>query len=211
MNQQTYWNKVSETKTFTTLLETKIINEHLTPDSFIIDYGCGYGRTLNMLWQQGYKNSVGYDFSEGMIQRGRHTFPHLQLKVSENNKIPHNDNSVDMVILFAVLTCIISDSRQASLMDEIFRVLKPGGTVYINDFLLNTDERNQNRYSTFDKKYGTYGVFELPEGAVLRHHNIKYIEKLTSNFLALKLSQITFKTMNGNLSNGLVYLGKKPE
>ncbi len=209
MNQKTYWNSVSETKKFTTLLDINTLKKHLKPEAHIIDYGCGYGRTLNSLWQHGYKNTIGYDFSEGMIQRGRQTFPHLNLHVSKSNKIPLDNNSADMVILFAVLTCIIDDNRQAVLISEIKRVLKPGGILYINDFLLNTDERNKKRYNAFYNKYKTYGVFELPEGAVLRHHDKSYLEKLTKPFETISSTPITFKTMNGHRSNGIVYLGKK--
>lgn len=39
-----------------------------------------------------------------------------------------------MIILFAVLTCITEDEKQNALINEIKRVLKPGGIIYINDF-----------------------------------------------------------------------------
>ncbi|WP_420315250.1 hypothetical protein [Enterocloster hominis (ex Hitch et al. 2024)] len=35
----------------------------------------------------------------------------------------------------------------------------------------SSDERNKSRYEEFAGKYGIYGVFELPEGAVYRHHD----------------------------------------
>ena len=211
MNQKEYWNKVSPTKEFTTLLEIKTLKKQLDPEAFIIDYGCGYGRTLDMLYQHGFKNTIGYDFSEGMIQRGKQTFPHLNLNVSKHNTIPLDDNSADLIILFAVLTCIINNENQASLVKEIYRVLKPGGILYFNDFLLNTDQRNINRYKAFQDKYKTYGVFELPEGAVLRHHDKSYLEQLTQPFKTMEMKQITFTTMNGHRSNGVTYLGRKKE
>jgi len=208
-NQQQYWDSVSQKKEFTTLLDLTLAEPFIDPDAFIVDYGCGYGRTLNQLWQQGYKNLLGFDFSKKMIDRGKREFPYLNLKTSQNNKISCADNSVDMVILFAVLTCIINDSDQQNLMKEIERVLKPGGIVYINDFLINHDERNSKRYNAYEKKYRKYGVFELPEGAVLRHHDPIWINSLTRDFEQQEMKQITFKTMNGNLSNGFMYVGKK--
>jgi len=209
MNQKYYWNKVSPTKEFTIPLKIETLKSYLNPKTFIIDYGCGYGRTLDMLYQHGFKNTIGYDFSEGMIQRGKQTFPHLNLNVSKNNAIPADDSSADLIILFAVLTCIINNEDQTALVKEIYRVLKPGGLIYINDFLLNTDQRNQNRYNTYKEKYGIYGVFELPEGAVLRHHDKTYLKHLTQSFKTEKLEQITFKTMNGHRSNGVTYMGTK--
>ena len=209
MNQKAYWNKVSPTKEFTTLLEMDTLTNYLKPDALIIDFGCGYGRTLETLWQKGFKNTIGYDFSEGMIARGQQVFPHLNLNTSKNKTIPAADNSVDMILLFAVLTCIIDDDKQTNLIKDIYRVLKPGGIIYINDFLLNTDQRNLNRYNAYKEKFGIYGVFELAEGAILRHHDKKYVANLTRDYKTLKLNHITFETMNGHQSNGFVYWGKK--
>ncbi len=50
-------------------------------------------------------------------------------------------------------------------MGEIQRVLRPHGSLYINDFLINHDQRNVDRYNVFKEIYGTYGVFRLDEGA----------------------------------------------
>ena len=174
----------------------------------ILDVGCGYGRTLNELYSKGFKNLYGIDLSDKMIERGKAQSPWLNLNVQEDKKIPYEDNSVDSVILFAVLTCIVSDEAQIFLMNEIKRVLKPNGILYINDFLLNADERNVNRYKIYEGKYKRYGVFELPEGAVLRHHDLTYIESITSDFNNVKLEKVTYTTMNGNKSNGFFYLGK---
>ncbi|MDP7980208.1 hypothetical protein [Bacillus multifaciens] len=33
------------------------------------------------------------------------------------------------------------------------------------------DERHIERYTKYHEKYHTYGVFELADGAVLRHHH----------------------------------------
>ena len=116
---------------------------------------------------------------------------------------------MDAVLLFAVLTCIWEDSDQKALVREIERVLKPGGVLYVNDFLINQDERNKKRYTEYAPRYGTYGVFELPEGAVLRHHDEAWIQNLLSGFETLRYEHLSFTTMNGNRSNGFYFLGNK--
>lgn len=208
-DQKAYWDKVAPTKKFTTTLDLNLIPNSINKDSLIVDYGCGYGRTLNDLYTKGFKNLLGFDFAAEMIERGKSKFPYLDLRTSKDNKIDCDSGSVDMIILFAVLTCIIEDEKQNALMDEIKRVLKPGGIIYINDFLVNTDERNTKRYNQFIDKYGTYGVFELPEGAVLRHHTESRVPQLIKNFEKKAYKTIQFKTMNGHISNGFVYVGKK--
>lgn len=204
-----YWDGVSETKQFTTPFQAEAFVEYVSIDAQVLDVGCGYGRTLNELYQVGYRNLTGIDFSKGMIERGKRQFPYLNLLVKEKETFDFPDNSFDAVILFAVLTCIPSDAEQGRLMEEIERVLKPGGIVYINDFLLNTDERNVNRYRKYAEKYGTYGVFELPEGAVLRHHTEEHIRELTKAFEKKRFERLSFTTMNGHVSNGFYYIGAK--
>jgi SAM-dependent methyltransferase len=208
-NQKTYWNKVAPTKNFTTTLDFTLIPDFIKKNSLIVDYGCGYGRTLNELYTQGYRNLLGFDFSEEMVERGRSEFPYLDLKTSKDNKIDGESGTVDMVILFAVLTCITEDEKQEALIREMKRVLKPNGLIYINDFLVNTDERNIQRYDQYVEKYGTYGIFALPEGAVLRHHEESHVLQLTKDFITETYQTLQFKTMNGHVSNGFVYIGRK--
>ena len=209
MRQEEYWNSVSEKKEFTSPLQLENFAKYIKKDSRILDVGCGYGRTLDELYQNGYQNLVGIDFSSGMIKRGKRQFPYLDLRIKENDKISLPDASVDAVILFAVLTCIRTDEEQEQLVSEIKRVLKPQGILYVNDFLLNTDERNLSRYEQFKDIYGVYGVFELPEGAVCRHHDETWIRQLLKDFSGLEYSYVTRTTMNGHKSNGFYFLGKR--
>lgn len=53
--------------------------------------------------------------------------------------------------------CIIENCDQKYMVKEMKRVLRTGGIVYVNDFLLNEDERNMARYETCREKYGVYG------------------------------------------------------
>ena len=210
MEQRDYWDSVSDKKEFTTPFQAEEFSGYVGKDALIVDIGCGYGRTLNELSLLGYTNTVGYDFSEGMIARGTRQYPHLDLRIMTDNRIGLPDGSVDAVILFAVLTCIASDTEQEHLISEIYRVLKPGGILYVNDFLLNSDERNLTRYQKYEEKYGCYGVFELPEGAIVRHHSQERIKTLLKDFSGKEFERLTFTTMNGNRSNGFFYIGEKP-
>lgn len=207
--QQKYWDKLAPSKTFTTTLDVALIQSMITRDAKIVDYGCGYGRTLDELFRLGYHNLAGFDFSEAMIKRGHEAFPYLKLKVARNDLMSCPSASVDLVLLFALLTCVIDDKQQQQIIGEAWRVLKPGGYVYINDFLLNTDDRNISRYKKYVRKYNTYGVFELDDGGVLRHHDEAYLQELLSGFKQELLKKTVFTTMNGHLSNGFVMLAKK--
>jgi len=209
MEQKQYWNTAADTKEFTTPFQIEEFSKFVDKSGIILDIGCGYGRTLEQLHKGGYHNLIGIDFSKAMIERGKKKYPYLDLRLKRNESIEILDESCDAVILLAVLTCIVSDYEQLSLLKEIKRVLKPGGILYVNDFLLNSDERNIKRYEQFKNKYNKYGVFELPEGAIVRHHDIKWVEESLDIFEKIAFENIVYTTMNGNKSNGYYYIGKR--
>lgn len=209
MKQHDYWNQVAATKQFTTPFQADVFAQYVEPSAQILDVGCGYGRTLHQLATAGFTNLLGVDFAEEMIQRGQNQYPDLDLRVMAPGVLPLATASCDAVILFAVLTCIANDQDQEQLITEIQRVLKPGGILYVNDFLLNSDARNQQRYQQYKSQHGgPYGVFELPEGAVCRHHDPQWIKHLLHSFTQLEYHPLTFTTMNGHQSNGFYYLGR---
>ena len=75
--------------------------------------------------------------------------------------------------------------------------------------MINNDERNIRRYKEYESKYNNYGVFELPEGAIVRHHNKIWVKESLKIFTEIEFKEIEYTTMNGNKSNGYYYLGKK--
>ncbi len=209
LSQKDYWDKVAAEKNFTLRPDFQLLETSVDKDAFIVDYGCGYGRTLEEFYQNGYLNTLGLDFSGGMIARGHKSFPYLNLQIVENTHTNLPDCSVDMVLLFALLTCITEDEQQQEVMDEVKRILKPGGIVYVIDFLLNNDERNNKRYAAYAEKYGVYGVFDLPEGVTLRHHDENYVKQLMNNFSITHFEKTQNRTMNGHISNGFVLMAQK--
>ena len=209
MDQFEYWNKVAGEKKFPTPFKMEEFLKYTTEEMKILDVGCGYGRTLNHLYNQGFKNLTGVDYAQKMINRGLKDFPYLNLLKSHGDEIPFQDKSFDAVILMGVLTSNIKDEEQENLIGEILRILTDQGILYLADFLLNKDERNIDRYQKYKNKYGKYGIFELSEGAVLRHHTEEHISKLTKDFNKLKYQKTIYKTMNNHKSCGFYFIGRK--
>jgi ubiquinone/menaquinone biosynthesis C-methylase UbiE len=209
INQQKYWDKVAKQKEFPTPFQITEFEKNVTKEMNILDVGCGYGRTLNELHNHNYKNLTGIDYSQGMINRGLKKYPHLKLIKTDGDKIPFPDNTFDAVLLIAVLTSNTKQEEQENIISEIIRVLKPDGILHLADFLINQDKRNLERYQKYKLKYETYGIFELPEGAVLRHHTEKHIKGLTKDLQLIIFQKTIYDTMNGHKSNGFYYIGKK--
>ena len=209
--QRQYWDGVAQEKDFTLKPRLGCLLEHLKPGARILDYGCGYGRVAAELAALGHDGVVGVDASPELVKRGLGENPGLDLRPIDGLPLPFADGSFDAVLLVAVLTCIPGSAAQGQIMAEFGRLLKPGGLVYVADFLINSDARNLDRYEEYAVKYGgTYGVFELDEGAVLRHHDPQYIRDLTAHFRQLDLEHIVTETMNGHHSRAFHYCGQKP-
>ena len=112
----------------------------------VVDLGCGGG-----LWRKLFQDFtyMGLDQSPGMIKsaigRGvadNEKFIHME----QWNKMPLDDSSIDLVWTSAVLQHNLHDQK-AKVIDEITRVLKPGG------YLMCTENtfREDNYRSTFPR------------------------------------------------------------
>jgi SAM-dependent methyltransferase len=208
--QINYWNHVANEKRFSHPLRVDWLRRYLkNPQPRVLDYGCGYGRTLADLSAAGFGNLYGTDFSEAMLARARVEVPGPALVRNDGRYLPFKSESLDAVLLFAVLTCIPADHKQRLLLSEIERVLRPGGLLYLSDLLVNDDARNRERYERDAGRFKCYGIFELPEGVVVRHHTKEWIDEITSPFEPLEYEPFDATTMNGNLSAAFQYLGCK--
>jgi SAM-dependent methyltransferase len=208
-SRTSYWDRVANEKRFSHPLRLEWLARCANTQARILDYGCGYGRTLGELSVAGYENLVGVDFSELMLDRAHLTVPRAGLVRNDGHGLPFQNDCFDAVLLFAVLTCIPDGSEQRLLLTEIEGVLRPGGLLYLSDVLINNDPRNRERYEQYAEAYGCYGVFKLPEGVVVRHHEREWIEEITSSFQQLEYEPFTVTTMNGNASAAFQYLGRK--
>jgi len=64
-----YWDKYANEKNFVISLQYEKFTEYVKKDDKILDVGCGYGRTLNQIYHNGYKYLNGIDISINMIER----------------------------------------------------------------------------------------------------------------------------------------------
>ncbi len=204
-----YWNTEGPRKPFGHPLNLQRLSQWLSSDSRILDFGCGYGRSLGELFTSGYRNLIGFDFSPAMIADARARFPEITFHEIQSATIPLPDAAIDGALLFSVLTCVPTDDGQRAIVGELRRVLRPGGLLYISDLWLQPDERNVARYARDETKYGKYGVFDLPEGVTVRHHDREWIETLTKDFQTVALDNIEVLTMNRNPAQAFQWFGLK--
>ena len=208
-NQTKYWNKVAPRKTFHHPIDWDRLQDFVPKNAKVLDYGCGHGRICWEFWSKGYQRVTGVDSSFKMIETAKNTYPGLEFRVVENSVYPFDNQSFDVVLLFTVLTSVPADEDQLAIVNGSYRVLNQGGILYVSDLPLQNDKRNLDRYKKFASKYGIFGIFELPDGGVMRHHEMTWIEALFKQFQKLSLKEIDITTMNGNKAKGFQYIGLK--
>jgi ubiquinone/menaquinone biosynthesis C-methylase UbiE len=206
--QTEYWDKVADKKEFSHEIDWDFLGPFLKLESKILDYGCGYGRLTKKIADKGFANVIGVDNSRGMIKRAKRELPNLSFQHYNEETLEFPDNQFDLVFLFAVLTCIPMDKDQNKLIQELRRVIKPNGLFYVSDLLINSDKRNIDRYKS--TKYEPYGVFELPEGVILRHHKLDYLKNVVFEDFEIPYEKVyDVRTMNGNKSKAVQLVGQK--
>ncbi|MFK7941661.1 MAG: class I SAM-dependent methyltransferase [Paracoccaceae bacterium] len=100
-----------------------------------LDCGCGTGHYIAEMSQRGYQMS-GFEYSSGMLDQARQNNPELQerIKLGSVTEIPHPENAFDFSYAINVLHHLPSKAAQITAVEEMLRVTRPGGVVFLHDF-----------------------------------------------------------------------------
>lgn len=208
-NQKEYWDEVAEVKTFTHPVDLDLFRQLVDKQVKILDFGCGYGRVVKLLIDAGYKDVIGFDTSRELINRGKNLDKLPLFHIENPSDLPVEDDSVDCILLFAVLTCIPSNQGQAKLFKLLRSKLKAGGLMYISDYYLQEASTETDRYGYLNEDKNNFGVFTLTEGVTFRHHTKEWISNLTKDLKILMEKPIQVLTMNGHLATGFQIIAQK--
>jgi SAM-dependent methyltransferase len=118
------------------------------PNPALLDIACGDGSTFlarvapKILKVGG--RATGVDANPNGIAAGRKATPDLDLHVGDAQDLPFDDNSFDVVTSFGGVN---NPSMGSAALAEMFRVCKPGGTVFL------LDEQLSRGASWFERQY----------------------------------------------------------
>jgi SAM-dependent methyltransferase len=93
--------------------------------------GCGEGGELVALRRLGAARVVGVDTDAGRVDHARAlatTEPGIEAHLGDGERLPFSDEVFDFVLCSEVLEHVSDPSR---LLEEVARVLRPGGTLYL--------------------------------------------------------------------------------
>ena len=85
---------------------------------------------MSMLQAEGRGEWIGIDLFEREIENWRHLDPSLDLRIQDARTLESPDGSFDGAICVSVIEHIADDGDE-QVMDEIWRVLRPGGELHL--------------------------------------------------------------------------------
>jgi len=104
----------------------------------ILDAGCGTGTLTAMMKRMHPLLEIhGVDIDDNVLKIARQKFESDSLNISLHKgsvlQLPFDDNSFNAVFSCLVIHHLTTENKQKALQ-EIFRILKPGGTLAVADF-----------------------------------------------------------------------------
>ncbi len=118
----------------------------------VLDYGCGSGDFSRQLVGKG-ASVLGADISESMIEEAekkidKNFADKINYVIVKNNQLPLlSDNSFDFVVMNFVICTISEKSIVEQIFKEVFRLLKPGGQLFVLN--VNWDKSNGHEFLSF--------------------------------------------------------------
>ena len=141
------------------LLDQILKGRYISGDK-ILDAGCGTGRNIAHFIDDDF-SVVGIDKDSELIDELNRKYSdknNVEFQVSELETLPFDDNSFDHIICNAVLHFATSTNQFYKMLDEMYRVLKPGGSLFIR---MTSVFGIENKIELLSE-----GVYRIPDGSI---------------------------------------------
>lgn len=215
------WKNKNGREIPSTLVIDEVVLELFGPGANILDLGCGTGELCIRSAEQGYA-MYGIDISEQAIAEANNNkmekgTVNCEFEVMDCCDLDYKDESFDAIIMKALLTVMPDKLLREKTIAEAYRVLKPGGYIYILDFAQNwQNEYYRNRYIENLSKTNEEGLFEVydDDGTKMytaKHFSNKEIADLYINagFTTCEYKTEKVQTRAGNIIEGYKIVAQK--
>jgi len=126
---------------FTRWVERSNLSHLLEQGQGVVDAGCGNGRNLIYLFKEFHLKGFGVDISAAAISQAKQAskgFPISYHVGSAGSPLPLSDDSQSLA-LDMMTSHFLDKAGRTRLRDELHRVLKPGGFLFMKTFLKDED------------------------------------------------------------------------
>lgn len=113
-----------------------LIEQYIQPGQRVLDLGCGNGRVADLV-NEIKGQYVGLDISEELITIARSLRPGNEFHVGSMHQMPFADNSFDHILPIASFHHIPGRDLRIQTLQEMRRVLKPGGYILMTNWNLH--------------------------------------------------------------------------
>lgn len=120
-----------------------------TPQSRVLEIACNMATTSIDIAKRFNCHIIGIDMDKSALAKAKQNVIKnnvsqlVDIQQADASKLPFADNSFDVVINEAMLT-MYADKAKARLINEYFRVLKPGGKLLTHDIMLDNPKNSQD-------------------------------------------------------------------
>lgn len=148
----------------------------------VLDLGCGNGRNLVFLAREFYTKGTGYDISTAAIAEAKRASTELPIEYTARSiagDIDLPDESQDLV-LDMMTSHFLNNAEREALRGEIYRVLKPGGWLFMKTFLRNEDlhtERLLREFGTDEPGTYVHPVIGVPEHTYYEDELLEFLDE----------------------------------
>lgn len=184
-----------------------------------LDIGCNSGGTALFLAREGLK-VLGVDINPDAIAiaRTQAARAHLSSRASfmtaditEQQRL----GVFDVILMIRLLTCFPSVSDWRTLLDRAHSFIKPGGLIYINDFMITQQSKQyRKRYEAAAKSGWRPGNFAVNDSTgklffIAHHHSTDELQEIIRPYVELRLRFYHSLSMSGNKCDMFEFIGQK--
>jgi ubiquinone/menaquinone biosynthesis C-methylase UbiE len=119
----------------------------------LLDIGCGNGRLADSIPAVHY---TGLDLSRQLLTLAQQRYPRYQFVHGSMLRLPFDDGQFDIVACVAALQHIPSQAYRRQAIDEMVRVLKPTGKLFMLNWNLTEQSQYQPHQAGADYDAGDY-------------------------------------------------------
>lgn len=136
---------------FVRFVERETGHKHLQQLTSVLDLGCGNGRNIIYFAREFGVKGTGYDSSSAAIAQAKTASEGLSIayevrSIAKPIDLPDESQNI---VLDMMSSHFLTETERANLKQEIFRVLKPGGFLFMKTFLSDGDKHTERLLTEF--------------------------------------------------------------